>query len=132
LGSTALARSGSEASSTTQSQLGASSTEAFARYDDIGMTPVFEPNPTVPESRLAAWLRQSNSSGKRGVAVAAAAAGAAAAAAAGQERESSGVVEGSGGSETSSSGSSGAKEAAFAEQLRRELHPQLGNPNIIK
>jgi hypothetical protein len=97
------------------------------RYDEAGMTPVFEPNPTVPESRLASWLRQS-SSGKvlAAAAAAAAAAGADAAAAAGGEGQ------GGGGSDTSSSGSSDAKEAAFAEQLRRELHPQLGNPNIIK
>jgi hypothetical protein len=91
------------------------------------MTPVFEANPTVPESKLAAWLRQSISGNR--LAAAAAGAGAAIAAAAHGEGEGQG---GGGGSDTSSSGSSGAKEAAFAEQLRRELHPQLGNPNIIK
>jgi hypothetical protein len=98
------------------------------RYEDSAMTPVFEPNPTVPESKLTAWLRQSSS----GVVPEAAAAGAAAAgAAAAAAAAVSGGGGGGVGSETSSSGSSGAREAAFAEQLRRELHPQLGNPNII-
>ncbi|WIA24022.1 hypothetical protein OEZ85_013642 [Tetradesmus obliquus] len=85
--------------------------------------------PATPQSSTA--LARSSSSGKGlAAAVAAAAAGGGAAAAAAK-----GGVEGGkgahGGSETSSSGSSGAKEAAFAEQLRRELHPQHGNPNII-
>jgi hypothetical protein len=100
-------------------QLGVLSADVCARSDDVGMTPVFEPNPTVSESKLAAWL--CGKAPAAAAAAAAAAAGGAAAAAGG----------GGAGSETSSSGSSGAREAAFAEQLRRELHPQLGNPNII-
>jgi hypothetical protein len=81
------------------------------------MTPVFEPNPKVPESRLAAWLRRKSGKSRK-------------AAAGLLQGESSGVMEGSGGSETSSS--SGMKEAAFADQLRLDLHPQLGNPHIVK
>ncbi|WIA44519.1 hypothetical protein OEZ86_007258 [Tetradesmus obliquus] len=139
--STALARSVSNtacsegsAASTSQSLAHSQLGEPYNRmtcYDEPGMTPVFEPNPMVPESKLAAWLRQSSSGKGLAAAVAAAAAaggGAAAAAAKGGVEGGKGAH---GGSETSSSGSSGAKEAAFAEQLRRELHPQHGNPNII-
>eukprot|EP00883_Tetradesmus_obliquus_P009276 jgi/Sobl393_1/20071/SZX62598.1 len=138
--STALARSVSNtacsegsAASTSQSLAHSQLGEPHNRmtcYDEPGMTPVFEPNPMVPESKLAAWQRQSSSGKGLAAAVAAAAAcgGAAAAAAKGGVEGGKGAH---GGSETSSSGSSGAKEAAFAEQLRRELHPQHGNPNII-
>jgi hypothetical protein len=76
---------------------------------------------------MMAWLRQRNSG--KGIKAANPAAVAGAGAAARQERDSGGVVQGS---YTSSSGSSGTSEAAFAEQLRRDLHPQLGNPHIIK
>jgi hypothetical protein len=79
----------------------------------------------VPESKLAAWLRLSRD-GKAPAAAAAAVAAAAVAAAAGGSAAHVGA-----GNDTNSSGSSGSREAAFAEQLRQELHPQLGNPNII-
>jgi hypothetical protein len=115
--STTLARGGSaacsegSAASASASQLGTLSSDAHLRSDDLAMTSVLEPNPKVPESELAAWLRLSRD---------------------GKVPAAGGVGGGGGaGSETSSSGSSGAREAAFAEQLRRELHPQLGNPNII-
>jgi hypothetical protein len=117
--STTVARGGSaacsegSAASASALQLGTLSSDAHLRSDDLAMTPLFEPNPMVPEGKLTAWLRLSRD-GK----VPAAAAG--------------GVGGGGAvGSDTGSSGSSGAREAAFAEQLRRELHPQLGNPNII-
>jgi hypothetical protein len=89
---------------------GSSTPARGSSVDDlqVGMTPVFEPNPTVSEGKMAAWLRLSQN--KKALPASASRAA---------------------GSETSSSGSSGAREAAFAEQLRRELHPQLGNPNII-